>query len=85
MTGVDGEVIHDIEVVKQRVRELSQSTEYAVVLITEKLRVGCGELIDKLMLECNQPLFLEIPDRHGYGRSKTSITDYIKKSIGIKI
>ena len=53
--------------------------------VEEKLRILCQEYIDNIMLTHKQPLFLEIPDRHGFGRSKTSIIDHIKKSIGLKL
>ena len=31
------------------------------------------------------PLIVEIPDRHGGGRAKDSITRYVREAIGIKI
>jgi vacuolar-type H+-ATPase subunit F/Vma7 len=32
-----------------------------------------------------RPLFLEIPDRHGFSGSENSIGDFIEKSIGVKL
>ena len=85
LAGVDGVIVHTKEEVEEKIAELIESEDIAIILITEKLRLLCGEYVNRKMLEKKQPLFLEIPDRHGFGRSKTSITDYIKQSIGLKI
>ncbi|MCL1793829.1 MAG: V-type ATP synthase subunit F [Oscillospiraceae bacterium] len=85
LAGVDGAILHQKKEVEEKIKELLKSDEVGVILITEKLRLLCGEYVNNVMLERKTPLFLEIPDRHGFGRSKTSITDYIKKSIGLKI
>lgn len=85
LAGVDGVILHRSEEVEAKIKELMKSEETGIVLITEKLRLMCKEYIDDIMLKNKKPLFLEIPDRHGFGRSKSSITDYIKKSIGLNI
>ena len=85
LAGVDGVILHEKEEIETKIKELIKSEDIGIVLITEKLRILCNEYINGVMLTHKQPLFLEIPDRHGFGRSKTSITDYIKKSIGLKI
>ena len=85
LAGVDGVILHKSEEVEAKIKELLKSEETGIILITEKLRLMCQEYIDNIMLTHKKPLILEIPDRHGFGRSKSSITDYIKKSIGLKI
>lgn len=85
LAGVDGVILHRKDEVEARIKEILQTEEIGIVLITEKLRLMCQSYIDNIMLTYKKPLFLEIPDRHGYGRSKLSITDYIKKSIGLKL
>jgi len=85
LAGVDGVILHQREEVEDKIKELIKSDDIGIILITEKLRLLCNEYINGVMLAYKQPLFLEIPDRHGFGRSKTSITDYIKKSIGLKL
>lgn len=84
LAGVDGAILHQSEEVEEKIKELLKSEETGIILITEKLRLMCQEYIDGVMMTHKKPLFLEIPDRHGFGRSKSSITDYIKKSIGLK-
>ncbi|MCL1859588.1 MAG: V-type ATP synthase subunit F [Oscillospiraceae bacterium] len=87
LAGVDGVILHSHqkEEIEAKIKELIKSDDTGIILITEKLRILCQDYIDNIMLKYKKPLFLEIPDRHGFGRSKTSITDYIKKSIGLKL
>jgi V/A-type H+-transporting ATPase subunit F len=85
LAGVDGVILHHEREVEEKIAELIKSDEVGIILITEKLRLMCSEYVNNVMLTQKQPLFLEIPDRLGFGRSKPSITDYIKKSIGLKI
>ena len=85
LAGVDGVIMHDKEQVEDKIRQLLQSNEYGIILVTEKLRAMCDEYISHSMVIHKTPLFLEIPDRHGFGRSKTAITDYIKRAIGLNI
>ena len=85
LAGVDGVILHQKEEIEEKIKEIIKSEEIGIILITEKLRLLCQDYIDSVMLSRKQPLFLEIPDRHGFGRSKTSIIDYIKKSIGLKL
>ncbi|MCL2773091.1 MAG: V-type ATP synthase subunit F [Oscillospiraceae bacterium] len=84
LAGVDGIILHSGDEVEKKIKELITSEEIGIILVTEKLRLMCNEYISNIMLTHKKPLFLEIPDRHGFGRSKTSITDYIKQSIGLK-
>ena len=44
-----------------------------------------GVVVHELKLNRKQPLIVEIPDRHGSGRAKDSITRYVREAIGVKI
>ena len=59
--------------------------DVAVILMTERLVQLCPELVYDLKLNRKQPLIVEIPDRHGSGRAKDSITRYVREAIGVKI
>ena len=43
----------------------------------------CDE--DAVTLNLKKPLIIEIPDRHGNGRTKDSITKYVKDAIGVEM
>ena len=56
-----------------------------VVLLTEKFSKDYPELVNKYKMESHIPLFIDIPDRHGTGRSENFITDYVNEAIGLKL
>lgn len=85
LSGIDGVVIHTEEEVKKTLSEVMQRSDVAVVLMTKRLTSLCPELILDLKLNRKQPLIVEIPDRHGNGRTGDSITKYVHDAIGIKI
>ena len=62
-----------------------EQEDIAVVLMTEHLVRLCPELVDDLKLNRSRPLIVEIPDRHGNGRAKDSITRYVQDAIGVRL
>ncbi|HHV31992.1 V-type ATP synthase subunit F [Caproiciproducens sp. LBM24188] len=85
LAGIDGVVVHEAAEVQKALKEAMAREDVAVVLITETLRELCPDLIDQLKLNQKRPLIVEIPDRHGNGRTKDSITRYVREAIGVKI
>ena len=55
------------------------------VVVHQEDEVRCPDLIYDLKLNRKQPLIVEIPDRHGNGRTKDSITKYVQDAIGVKL
>lgn len=85
LAGIDGVVVHTFEEVKKALDEVLTKKDIAVVLITEKLVNICNEMVYDIKLNRSAPLILEIPDRHGKGRSEDSIAKYVREAIGVKI
>ena len=65
LCGIEGTVLHEVEGVKKKLVELMADKEIGIILITEKLAALCPSLISELRLSVQQPLIVEIPDRHG--------------------
>ncbi|MBW7573545.1 V-type ATP synthase subunit F [Caproiciproducens faecalis] len=85
LAGIDGVVVHETAEVQKALKEAMAMEDVAVILITETLLSLCPELVYDLKLNQKRPLILEIPDRHGNGRTKDSITRYVREAIGLKI
>ncbi len=85
LAGIDGIVVHETAEVQKALNEVIEMDDVAVVLITETLLSLCSDMIYDLKLNRKRPLIVEIPDRHGNGRTKDSITRYVREAIGIKI
>ncbi|WP_411677729.1 V-type ATP synthase subunit F [Caproicibacter sp.] len=85
LAGIEGVVVHEADEVKQALQKAMDEEDIAVVLITEALLSLCSDMVYNLKLNQRRPLIVEIPDRHGNGRTKDSITRYVREAIGVKI
>ena len=85
LAGVEGEIAHGHEEAKEAVEKILEDKDLGILLITEKLSFEIPELVDDIKLNRKRPLLVEIPDRHGSGRTPNFITNYINEAIGIKI
>ena len=85
LAGIDGVVVHEAAEVRKALKEAVEMEDVAVILITERLLTLCPEMVYDLKLNRKRPLIVEIPDRHGNGRTKDSITRYVREAIGVKI
>jgi len=85
MAGVDGKVLTDENQLRTKLSELIKDEDLAVIMITENLFKLARDTINELKLNLRQPLIIEIPDRHGQGRTKDAITKYVKDAIGVNL
>jgi V/A-type H+-transporting ATPase subunit F len=85
LAGIEGVVVHQKNEVHDALKSAMDDDNIGIVLITEKLGQLCSDLVYDLKLNRKRPLIVEIPDRHGSGRAKDSITRYVREAIGVKI
>ena len=85
LSGIEGVVVHEAEEIHKALSDAMEREDIAVILMTEHLVRQCSDLVDELKLNRSRPLIVEIPDRHGNGRAKDSITRYVREAIGIRI
>ena len=83
--GVEGVVVHEEDEVRRELKNAMNRDDIAVILMTEHLVSLCPALVYDLKLNRKQPLIVDIPDRHGNGRTKDSITQYVRDAIGLKL
>lgn len=83
--GIEGVVVHKENEVRDALTDAMNRDDIAIILMTEHLVALCPDLVYDLKLNRKQPLIVEIPDRHGNGRTKDSITKYVKDAIGVKL
>ncbi|WHH61222.1 V-type ATP synthase subunit F [Petroclostridium sp. X23] len=85
MAGIEGVVVHEAQELKTVLDTVVKNKEIGIILITEKLGKLLPEYIKDIKLNYHTPLVVEIPDRHGTGRTPDSITRYVREAIGLKI
>lgn len=85
LAGVEGVIVHRADEVREAIQKVLADSGIGIILITEKLSALCPDLVSELKSERIMPLIVEIPDRHGTGRTPDSITRYVREAIGIRI
>ena len=85
LSGVEGVVLHEENELRAKLNELLKQDDIAIIMITEKLISLIRETVNELKINRRQPLIIEIPDRHGNGRIKDSISQYVKDGIGVSL
>ena len=85
LAGINGSIVHTKEELTVSLKKILADGETGILLIVEKLAKKFSEIINELKLNLSLPLIVEIPDRHGSGRSEGFISDYIKEAIGVSI
>jgi len=85
LVGVDGAVAHARGEVKAQLDKVMADKDIGIVLIMEKLSKQFPDIINEIKLTRSLPLLVEIPDRHGTGRSKDFLTTYVREAIGVKL
>lgn len=85
LAGIEGAIAHQPEEIKEQLDKVTADKDVGILLITEKLSRQLPEYIKDIKLNRRRPIIVEIPDRHGSGRTKDFITQYVKEAIGLKI
>jgi V/A-type H+-transporting ATPase subunit F len=85
LVGVDGAIVHTREELMYELEKVKRDPEIGIVLIVEKLSKQFAEIIRDIQLNQDLPLFVDIPDRHGTGRTKDFLTAYVREAIGVKL
>ncbi|MBP3488941.1 MAG: V-type ATP synthase subunit F [Roseburia sp.] len=85
LAGVEGVVVHEEDELRAELERALKDEEIGIVLLTEKFGRDFPDVVNEVKLAHRLPLFVEIPDRHGTGRSKNFITDYVSRAIGLKL
>lgn len=85
MAGIEGVVVHETAEVEDALKKACADRDIAVVLMTAKLIDLCRPYVNDLKLRMQQPLIVEVADRHGDGKVSDSLTRYVRESVGINI
>lgn len=85
LAGIEGVIVHEPDEVQRALKEAAEQEDIGVLLVTERLVALCPDLVYDIKMNRHRPLIVEIPDRHGDGRSEDSITRYVREAIGVNL
>lgn len=77
LAGVEGVVVHKEDELRAELQKVMRDKEIGIVLLTEKFGRDFPAVVSEAKSSCRVPLFVEIPDRHGTGRTRNFIADYL--------
>jgi len=85
LAGIPGVIAHTEKEFSAALSSALADPDNGIVLLTEKFGRDFPELVNSAKGRSGLPLVIDIPDRHGSGRSPDFITDYISETIGLKL
>lgn len=85
LAGIRGCVVHEKEEFRDAFERALADETIGIILIMESFGKRFADVIGNLKGTLTLPLIVEIPDRHGTGRSPDFITSYIDRAIGLKL
>ena len=85
LAGIDGVEVHTDGEIRSALDHVLEDKTIGILLLTEKLSREHPEYFLDLRMSQTRPLVIDVPDRHGTGRSPDFITDYVSQAIGLKL
>lgn len=85
LSGIEGVVLHEKDEIEKELEKRMDDEDLAVIMLTHDVVEKIRDKVNYYKLNRKSPLLIEIPDRHGNGRTRDSITKYVEDAIGIKI
>lgn len=84
LSGVNATLVLDKDEACRVLEKASSDSETGIILITEKVKEFCSEMIKKINA-CGKPIIMEIPDSRNSGKNIDSASDYLKNTVGISV
>jgi vacuolar-type H+-ATPase subunit F/Vma7 len=85
LAGVPGLVATTAQEVDQALDDVLAISDVGIVLVTDDVGSLIEERMDQLRLRDTVPLFIEIPGPAGVRPDRPSLSDIIRRAIGIRI
>ncbi len=84
LAGIEGELMHDDELILKKIDELIKNPKIGIVILTHSLKVKLEDEVMSRKLKSKETLIVEIPGPKESIQSDF-ITKYIRESIGLKL
>jgi len=85
LVGVHGQVARTAEEVNQALDEALSAEDVGIVLVTEDVADLIQPRMDQLKLHSTVPLVVEIPGPEGPRPDRPSLSEVIRRAIGVRI
>lgn len=85
LVGIQGRVVTTAQEVNQALDAVLQDPEAGIILVTEDVAELIRPRMDQLMMRSTVPLVVEIPGPEGPLPDRPSLSEVIRRAIGVKL
>jgi vacuolar-type H+-ATPase subunit F/Vma7 len=85
LAGVRGKVVKSKEELNQALDAVLADNAVDIVLVTEDVAGWARQRVDTLKIRSTQPLVIEIPGPAGPNPDQSTLSEIIRRTIGVKI
>jgi vacuolar-type H+-ATPase subunit F/Vma7 len=85
LAGVRGQVVKSSEELNQALDAAAEDKTVDIVLVTEDVADWARQRVDTLKIRSTQPLVIEIPGPAGPNPDQPTLSEIIRRTIGVKI
>jgi V/A-type H+-transporting ATPase subunit F len=85
LTGVHGQVISTPDELHQALDSILGDKDVGIVLVTEDVADLARQRVDELVIRSRIPIVVEIPGPEGTSPERPSLSELIRRTIGIRV
>ena len=85
LAGVRGQIVTTMEELNHALDEALADKEIGIVLVTEDVANLARQRVDMLMVRSTIPLVVEIPGPEGPRPDRPSLSEVIRRTIGVRV
>jgi V/A-type H+-transporting ATPase subunit F len=85
LVGVDGRSVTEASEAGQALDEALAQPDVGIVLVTHDVATWIGPRMDQLKLRATVPLVVEIPGPAGISEDQPSLSEVIRRAVGVRI
>ena len=85
LAGVAGEVVSDAGEAVDAVRRAAAMPGLGLLIVTDVVASEAQAEIDRIRLECVQPLIAEIPGPDGPMEGRKTLREFVQEAVGISV
>ncbi|RLC67056.1 MAG: Vacuolar H+transporting two-sector ATPase F subunit [Chloroflexi bacterium] len=85
LAGVRGQIVTTAEELNQALDAALENEELGIVLITEDVADLARQRVEEAMIRSTTPLVVEIPGPEGPSPDRPSLSEVIRRTIGVRI
>ena len=85
LAGVAGEAVSDAQEAAAAVRRAAAMPGLGLLIVTDVVASEAQTEIDRIRIECGQPLIAEIPGPDGPMQGRKTLREFVQEAVGISV